>query len=274
MLATSAPRQADDRAAPHDLIMNAVAYRPAAERQPRALRELALMATLFVAYSQIRYLTRGDSAAAQLNADRVVSFERRLGVFSERGLQDLALNSEAVIGFLNRYYVGVHFPLTAVFVAWVLMRHAGWYRPIRTWFVTVSSAALAIHVAFPLVPPRMLTREGFVDTLHQYGPRIYSTDTEHSVANQFAAMPSLHFGWALMVALGFVAIKRTTWSLAALAHPLITLLAIVATANHYWLDAAVALVLVALFAAVIISRSAGRSTVTSLDKPNNTGERQ
>jgi hypothetical protein len=140
--------------------------------------------------------------------------------------------------------------------------------------VTVSAAALAIHVAFPLVPPRMLTSEGFVDTLHQFGPRIYSTDTEHSVANQFAAMPSLHFGWALMVAVGFIAIKRTTWSLAALAHPLVTLLAIVATANHYWLDAAVALALVALFALAIVWRSTGTSAVTNLDKPNNIGERQ
>jgi hypothetical protein len=252
--------------------MNAIAYRPAARNRPRAWRELGLLTTLFVAYSQIRYLTRGDSAAAQLNADRVVSFERRLGFFSERGLQDLALNSEAVIAFLNRYYVGVHFPLTAVFVGWVLLRHAGWYRPIRTWFVTVSAAALAIHIAFPLVPPRMLTSEGFVDTLHQFGPSIYSTDTEHSVANQFAAMPSLHFGWALMVAVGFIAIKRTTWSLAALVHPLITLLAIVATANHYWLDAAVALALVALCAMAIVSRSARPSSVKNLNKPNYIGD--
>ena len=90
----------------------------------------------------------------------------------------------------------------------------------------------------------MLDQHGFVDTLQTYGPRIYAEDTNESVANQFAAMPSLHFGWALLIALMFIRIKRTRWSWVALAHPAITLLAIVATANHYLADAAVAGVLV------------------------------
>jgi PAP2 superfamily len=66
------------------------------------------------------------------------------------------------------------------------------------------------------------------------------------VANQFAAMPSLHFGWAVLVAATIIGLLRSRWRFLAIAHPVVTLLAIVATANHYWLDAAVALVLVAL----------------------------
>jgi hypothetical protein len=97
----------------------------------------------------------------------------------------------------------------------------------------------------------MLLDAGFVDTLQQYGPRIYSTDTTQSIANQFAAMPSLHFGWAVMVAGALISIKGTRRSLLALLHPGITLMAIVATANHYWIDAAVAMVLVIAAAAVI-----------------------
>jgi PAP2 superfamily len=222
--------------------------------RPRAVREVLLMTALFLLYRQVRYLTRNDTHAATANARRVVGFERSLGVFTERALQDVAMNSETVVAFLNRYYVTVHFPLTTAFVVWVLVRHPRWYRQIRTWFVAVTASALAIHVAFPLAPPRMLSREGFVDTLQRFGPSIYTTDTNRSMANQFAAMPSLHFGWAVMVAAGFVAIKRSRYSLIAFVHPLITLLAIVATANHYWLDAAVAFALVAGFAQVILAR--------------------
>lgn len=202
------------------------------------------MVLLFLCYGQIRYLTKDDTAQAMANARRVVGLEQRTQAFTEGAVQDLALRSRAVVTFLNHYYVGVHFPLTAIFVVWVLARHPGWYRRVRWWLISVSAIALAIHVAFPLAPPRMLGDHGFVDTLREFGPRIYSADTDGSVANQFAAMPSLHFGWAAIVAGAFVAIKGTRLSLLAFLHPLITLLAIVATANHYWLDAVVALVLV------------------------------
>jgi hypothetical protein len=217
----------------------------------RLVAELFLITSVFVVYRQIRYLSRNDTSAALAHADRVVDIERRFHVFSERGVQRLVMNSDTVITFLNRYYVTVHFSLTTAFLVWVYWRHQATYRRIRNWFVSVTLAALVIHVAYPLAPPRMLADAGFVDTLQQYGPRIYSTDTTQSIANQFAAMPSLHFGWAVMVAGAFISIKRTRRSLLALLHPGITLLAIVATANHYWIDAAVAMLLVVAAAAMI-----------------------
>ncbi len=164
------------------------------------------------------------------------------------------MHSHTLVAFLNRYYVTVHFPLTVAFLLWVFFRHHSAYARIRNTFVSVTVAALAIHVAFPLAPPRMLPDAGFVDTLQRFGPRIYSTDTSESVANQFAAMPSLHFGWAFIVAGAYVSIRRTRRSLWAMLHPAVTLLAIVATANHYWLDAAVAGVLVVAAAALLSGR--------------------
>jgi hypothetical protein len=151
-----------------------------------------------------------------------------------------------VIGVLNRYYVWVHFPASIAFLVWVFARRRSDFPMIRTWFATVTLAALAIHVAFPLAPPRMTA--GFVDTLDVFGPDIYSNDPGGSVANQFAAMPSLHFGWALMVAIGIGRLTKRSMRMWAL-HPAITLLAIVATGNHYWSDAAVAglLVLIAVW---------------------------
>lgn len=214
--------------------------------------EIVLMAAIFVGYRQIRILTHDETDVARANAQRVLDIQS--GWFlSERSVQALALRSETVIGLLNRYYVGVHFPITIAFVLWLLLRHPGWYREIRNWMIAVTGAALAIHVAFPLAPPRMLA--GFVDTLDVYGPDIYPTDHTQSVANQFAAMPSLHFGWSVMVAVGLVLVVRSRWRWIALVHPVVTLVAIVATANHFWLDAAVAGVLVAGFAVPTVVRA-------------------
>ncbi len=206
------------------------------------------MGALFLAYRQARLLTRTDRRIAIENARRVVRWEQQLHLFTERSVQRMFSGSELVIEALNRYYVYVHFPATIAFIVWAYVRHISAYRPIRLHFIAVTVAALGLHVVFPLAPPRMLGDLGFVDTLYRYGPRIYSLQTNQSVANQFAAMPSLHFGWAMLVAISVIGIKRSRRSLLILLHPLLTLLAIVATANHYWLDALVALALIALFA--------------------------
>lgn len=228
----------------------------------RLVAELFMMGAVFAIYRQIRFLTRNDTDAAMDNAERVANFERRLHVFSERTVQDVVMNSQTLVAFLNRYYVTVHFPLTVAFLLWVFFRHHSAYARIRNIFVSVTVAALAIHVAFPLAPPRMLPDAGFVDTLQRFGPRIYSTDTSKSVANQFAAMPSLHFGWAFIVAGAYVSIRRTRRSAWAFLHPAITLLAIVATANHYWIDAAVAGVLVVAAAAVLTATARRENQLT------------
>jgi hypothetical protein len=219
----------------------------------RALRELVVMAGLFVLYRQIRFFTRDDTDAALDNADRIVAWERRFGLFNERTVQRAALQVQPVIDVLDHYYVLVHFPLTFTFLGWVWWRRREAYAAIRTWFVGVTAAALAVHVAFPLAPPRML--DGFVDTLAVHGPNIYPSDPHDSVANQFAAMPSLHFGWAAMVAIGWIVTHRGRARHLAWIHPIVTLLAIVATANHYWTDAAVAGVLVAGIGVVALRRS-------------------
>jgi hypothetical protein len=225
-----------------------------------SVREVALVVSLFVLYLQVRHLTSGDLTKARSNADTVIDVERWFGVFSERSVQRLVLDSRLLIEFLDHYYVFVHFSASFTFMAWVFLRHPDAWRRIRAWFLGVTISGLAIHVAFPLAPPRMLTHEGFVDTLHVYGPSIYSRDVTESAANQLAAMPSLHFAWAVVVAAGFVSIRRSRLSWLMVLHPAITLLAIVATANHYWLDAAVGGLLVVVSAVVtrLVMRAAER----------------
>jgi hypothetical protein len=200
-------------------------------------RELAIATSVYLAYWFGRTLTRDLGGAASRNAERVIELEARVGIFNEMTLQRWMIDVPGVVEFLNCYYVTVHFPATVAFLLWVfaVRRHA--YRTIRCWIAAVTVAGLVIHVLFPLAPPRMMP--GFVDTLDVFGPDIYTDDTSQSVANQFAAMPSLHFGWALIVAIGLGRLLRRggRWFML---HPIITLLAIVVTGNHYWVDAAVA----------------------------------
>ena len=215
---------------------------------------------VYLGYRHVRHLARDQADQAFANARRVVEIERRLHMFTEQAVQQAFMHHDAPMWLLNHYYARVHFPLTIIFLVWLVIRHRGAYRTVRTWLIAVTLAALMLHVAFPLAPPRMLSSLGFVDTLRESGLRIYSTNPNDSAANQFAAMPSLHFGWAVIVAAGFVAVRRTSTSLLAFLHPVITLIAIVATANHYWIDAGVALVLV--IGAVMLVRA---SAMTSDD---------
>ena len=102
----------------------------------------------------------------------------------------------------------------------------------------------------PLAPPRMLSSLGFLDTMAVFGPSAYGDSTTATVANQFAAMPSLHVGWALLIAVVVVRTARTPWRWVAVLHPTITVLVVVATANHYWVDAIAAALLLLLALAV------------------------
>ena len=213
---------------------------PGARRVLRPLRELVLVAALWVAYSLGRLAADGHVAAAYANADRVWDFERALRLPSEAGVQDLLLPSPTLVHAANGYYALVHFPATAAFLIWLYVRRPTHYHLARNALAGLTAAALVIHALFPLAPPRMLAETGLVDTGHLYGPSVYGAPDTHSLANQYAAMPSLHVGWALLVAVTLIAVTRGRWRWLWLAHPAITILVVVATANHYWLDGIVA----------------------------------
>lgn len=211
----------------------------------RALLEIGVVVGLYLLYTQVRLAVRHQEPEAFDNAAEVVQIERALGIFTELDLQRLALHNEIVVRVLDRYYATVHFPLTAIVLAWAFLRHrATSYALLRFLLISVTLVAMGLHALYPLAPPRMLDHLGFVDTLAVYGPQVYSADTAQSVANQFAAMPSLHVGWAAIIAWWAVRTFRSPWRHLVWLHPAFTLIAVTATANHYWLDSVIALLLV------------------------------
>ncbi|MEU6928774.1 phosphatase PAP2 family protein [Streptomyces sp. NPDC046385] len=220
--------------------------------RPPLVRELLLVTALFLVYKFGRLFANGHETRAFHNADRVWDFERALHLPGEGTIQQLLLHGEGLIRAANTYYAAVHFPATLAFLAWLYWRRPAHYVWSRRVLALLTGTALALHLLLPLAPPRMLAATGLIDTAQVYGPSVYGATPEtDSMANQFAAMPSLHFGWALMVAIGLIAATSSRWRPLWLLHPLLTLLVVVGTANHYWSDALAAAVLLGLALLVV-----------------------
>ncbi|MFD9503065.1 phosphatase PAP2 family protein [Streptomyces sp. NPDC060035] len=231
---------------------------PDTSARPPLVRELLLVAGLFLVYKLGRQAANGHVEEAYRNAGDVWDLERALHLPGEGVVQGVLLHSQTLVQAANTYYVTVHFPVTLLFLVWLYWRRPSHYVWSRRILAVLTGAALALHLLFPLAPPRMLDAAALVDTGQVYGPTVYgATPATDSMANQFAAMPSLHFGWALTVAVGLIVATRSRWRLLWLLHPLVTLLVIVGTANHYWLDAIVVSALLAVvFAAIRLPRPA------------------
>ncbi len=212
--------------------------------------EIVVLGSLFLLYRFGRTLSGDHVEAALRNADQVWLFERSWNFVSEVDLQRFVLGSPDLIVWMNRYYIGMHFPVTIGFLLWTYIFHPHAYTRTRWRFVIPTFLALIVHTLYPLAPPRMLEGLGFVDTMAVYGPSAYGPPDPGSVANQFAAMPSLHFGWAVLVAFGVVTLSASRWRWVVLLHPVITLAVIVLTANHFWVDAIAVIVLIAAAFAV------------------------
>ncbi|MEK0100937.1 phosphatase PAP2 family protein [Streptomyces sp. A475] len=231
---------------------DAVGHQPDVVARPPLVRELLLVVGLFLVYKFGRQLANGHTGEAYHNAHRVWDLERAVHLPGEGAVQHVLMHSDDLVRIANTYYATVHFPATAGFLIWLYLRRPRHYTWTRRVLAALTAAALVLHLTFPLAPPRMLAAAHLVDPGQVYGPTVYgATPQTDSMANQFAAMPSLHFGWALMVAVGLIAATRSRLRWLWLLHPALTLFVVVGTANHYWLDAIVATALLGTALAVI-----------------------
>jgi hypothetical protein len=208
----------------------------------RMLVEIALCGALLIIYRAIRTVTQTDMRAAFANARDVIRLENWLGLPFEDNLQSWLLDHPTLIKLLNHYYILFHFPAAIAFLLWLYLRHPRHYVPFRNLMAFVTFVALIIHLLFPLAPPRMMT--GFVDTMREFGPNIYPKNAIDGAANQIAAMPSLHFGWAMIEAIAVISILKSRWRWVIVLHPLLMAMSIIATGNHWWIDAAAAAVII------------------------------
>jgi hypothetical protein len=221
-----------------------------ANRRVEAVRELLLVAGLFGLYEFIRSVLAGHVARAFDNASAVWSLERWLHFPDEATLQAPFISHPALAEATNVYYAVVHFPVTLGMLVILWIFRPTDYRWTRTVMALLTFTSLVIHAVFPLAPPRMLSADGMVDLARLYGPAVYGPSSTSGFSDQFAAMPSLHVGWALLVAVALIRVTTSRWRWLLLLYPATTLSVVVVTGNHYFMDAVVAAALLPLAVAV------------------------
>ncbi|GAA2392905.1 phosphatase PAP2 family protein [Streptomyces coeruleofuscus] len=208
-------------------------------RRPRFWFEILLIAVSYWTYSLIRNAVPEQKAEALRNAEWIWQAEHALGIAVEESVNQ-AVNSVTwlIIG-MNYYYATLHFVVTLGVLVWLYRRHPGRYAATRLVLFATTAVALVGYYLYPLAPPRLMNGVGFIDTVmvHQTWGSMASGDLKH-MSNQYAAMPSMHVGWSVWCGLTIYALAAIPWArVLGLLYPALTLLVIVATANHFWLDA-------------------------------------
>ncbi len=237
---------AEDALVPDPVVEDDVVDSPVPAPYPRLRwwKELAAATVFYAVYSFIRN-TQGSAsvskAQAFTNARRLIRLEELLGLYHERVFQHAFLKFDTLMSVWNLFYGTFHFIVTIGVLVILFRKFPDRYRRWRTALAATTAFALVGFALYPLMPPRLLPASyGFVDSLKAYGS-LWSFDSGamNKISNQFAAMPSLHFAWSMWCTCALFPALRRNWSRALMAvYPLITLAAIVITANHFVLDAA------------------------------------
>ncbi|MFE1755202.1 bifunctional glycosyltransferase 87/phosphatase PAP2 family protein [Streptomyces anandii] len=212
--------------------------------RPNLLLELLLIRVTYAAYQQVRLAATGGSnaggrARAERHGHELLSLERFLHIDVELTVNHAVARVGWLRDFFDFYYESFHFVVPMAVLAVLYWRRPVDYRWARSALGFATLLALIGFWLFPLAPPRLLPGLGIVDTVHgvqDFSKPDYGALT--ALTNQYAAMPSLHFGWSLWCGV-VIAVAAPKWWMKALGllHPLFTVSAIVATGNHWVLDA-------------------------------------
>jgi hypothetical protein len=222
------------------------------------LREVALVLAGVLVYFGVRGWTHGIVDQATSNARLLLRLERSTGLYVEPWLQSPVRDSHIFTTVMNWVYIWGHWPVIVATLLWLVLRHPSGYRLTRNAMLISGAVGLVVFALFPVAPPR-LADPGLIDTITAYS-NSYRVLQPPGFVNQYAAMPSLHVGWDLLIGLAILAHARWLWlRVIGVLLPLLMSFAVLATANHYVVDVAagVALVLVSRFAADRLASAAG-----------------
>jgi PAP2 superfamily len=227
--------------------------------------EAALVVTLYGGYELARGLVVGNTKEADRHAGQLVALERSLHLFAEGKVQHAAEALPGLAGLLGVAYLTLHLAVTAVVLLWLHQRRPTAFPFVRTTLLVASALALVGFLAYPTAPPR-LAGVGIADTVSN-GHINLNHGLVSSLYNPYAAVPSMHVGYALIVAISLLRYGRGRLirTLATI-YPAFVLLVVVATGNHFFLDAAAGALVatLALAAASLLTRPAATSAPIAL----------
>jgi hypothetical protein len=208
-----------------------------------ALREASLAMLMWACWVLIGSVTHPQVAGAEARGHDVFRIERWLHLPSEVPLVRFVADHPWLAHAVNNYYLYGHLNVIVVLLGWTWWRHRASYNALRTELVVLSLAGLAMQLV-TVAPPRLLPDLGFVDLANAYGESVYGGYAA-GLSGQLMAMPSLHVGWAALVAWTVWRQARGGWRWLGAAHLVVMTLVVVASANHWWLDGVVAVLLLA-----------------------------
>ncbi|WP_240979834.1 phosphatase PAP2 family protein [Streptomyces sp. HNM0574] len=217
-------------------------------RHPRLWFEIVLIAVSYWTYSLIRNAVPEQKAEALRNADWIWQAEQILGIAVEQSVNHAVNGVTWLIVTMNYYYATLHFIVTIAVLVWLYRLHPGRYAATRLVLFATTGAALLGYYLFPLAPPRLMNGVDFIDTVRVHDTwGSMASGNLAEMSNQYAAMPSMHIGWSVWCGVTIVALARPLWVKAlGVLYPVTTLVVIVCTANHFWLDAVGGLMCLAL----------------------------
>jgi membrane-associated phospholipid phosphatase len=204
---------------------------------PDALLQVGIWVAVDSIYELVRGLTEGSHATAFANGNRVVELEQTTHTFFEVNFQRTLLDDRWLVDVTNFLYMNLHFALTTAFLAWLYLRRNEIFYFVRNVYIGTMAIAIVIHAVFPTAPPRLLTQYGFVDTIFSFSGVDQDQGAISALVNKYAAVPSVHVGFALILGVTAAVLVRRRWAKILWAcYPLLMLYIVVATGNHFWFD--------------------------------------
>jgi hypothetical protein len=231
-------------------------------RLAAAAREITLVASLYTAWQLIGSITHRNVEGATSNALAVWHAQQWLHLPSELAMQQAMTPHHWLVQIANAYYVYGHFNPVIVMLAWVFVRHRADYARVRLLLCLLTASAFVVHF-IPVAPPRLMPQLGFRDIALEYGQSVYGSFGE-GIPGQLLAMPSLHVGWAILLAYVVVTTARSRWRWLVLLHPVLMSVDVAVTANHWWADG---IVCGGLLVLCIAAERAGVAVVRTLRVP-------
>ena len=204
------------------------------------LRQVALFGLAYLAYRLVRGLVEDDANAAFRHAEDLITLERTLHVFVEPSVQAWASGSHALMGVSSWMYVNAQTTVTVAALVYLYMRHNRNFYFVRNMFMIAMAIALVGYTVFPTAPPRFMPEWGFIDSVSDFtGMHVSHTSASLSaLVNPYAAVPSMHICFALMVGWPLARLaRRRIVKLAWFLYPFLMAFVIIATANHFIFDA-------------------------------------
>src|SRR6202453_4669260 len=204
------------------------------------LRQVALFGAAYLAYRLVRGLVEGDANAAFAHARDVIAFERTLHLFVEPSVQAWASGSRVLMDFSSWLYVNAQTTVTVGALVFLYLRHNRNFYFVRNMFMIAMAIALVGYTVFPTAPPRFMPEWGFIDTVSNLtGVHVsHASAAMTNIVNPYAAVPSMHVAFALMV--GWSLARLVRWRIVRvlwLLYPFVIAFVIVVTANHFLFDA-------------------------------------